>query len=944
MVWEITPDMVTNTYAHKNAIHCVTRHCVTRRCVHRARFTNKFDALTVRGAESRRGMPAMGVYEGLYSPQWCLRMILLAAVALILTSLPLNSVHAHSVSNDRPLRLPEVSSPTLDPTILTQGPLRLTASPVSSPVSLVVSEDITPSAARPKPGRTEVSQAQKDQKRRADRLTMASLQDDNDSPEVGQENTGDANAQNSDQNNADPQNIESQNTESQNIGLQDGEDAISDGEALADIQEPVPADYVPPYTDDLGVVQAEPLFKPSQTVSWIVAILVLVFGALLFSWFVRRLVSNALEVEEAASNEIFQATEGQVYRFDDDEEDEAPEEAADLYYSDEDPDGLFGDEESDELFDEPEKKGLMSWLFSGRKRETFDDIHQGDVEDETGGQTDEQGGFIDVDSEPITPITVHQDDLTRPGDHIDDREDEAQIEDHEDTEEEASQRPTIQHTMADNPGAAFQSVNRIAAIEPEFEEDQPAVTPPQAPLRTIAPLTTPTIREPQPSMATPQPAFQPTAPAVPLDESTAEPASSDHNDGADQKSSLLSNQPDYNTDLADMKDRQREISIEIAELKEQMSRQSQKINDDLGTFRTQSNAFQHNINRSLEARFAAISNSVEKGLAQTRQLTDEKFAQVPDMSTEDVEKKIQTLDERFNAQSQAMEVNFSKVLQKLEQVSTPAPQLSQLSTDTTELKTQLSALQKIAQEAPVPVVNAPVVDNTEILTAMKSSLDDNQKLLASWHQDHRTLLSSIERISERIQSLESDLAAQKEQALSTISHPVQEAVAPVMVEEGHQEELETSRTIDPLGLMGSTADPQPAHHANTETAHVLVAPVPTPETPPTNFINGHANGATPPESPFAPVTPSAPAVTQQEDIQAAPAPDDDSPEMEREPEITPIMFDQSSLTRRPAPQQSHAPVAGQSTNATSSEGAEDKKTIRPLTFGFSNFDKTSTTR
>ncbi|MEO1150148.1 MAG: hypothetical protein AAFW83_04075 [Pseudomonadota bacterium] len=728
-----------------------------------------------------------------------------------------------------------------------------------------------------------------------------------------------------------------------------------------------PGDFIPPYTENLDAVSNEPLFSPPQTLAWIIALIALGLFVALFGWFVRRLVTNALEADEPSGESIFQTTSDQMYRFDD-EDDMAPTaerrsredgrddlhrplNAADYDHEMEEEDTLFGDAmttgdrdedddgamHADEEDEAPQKRGLMSWLFN-RRKDTIEDDFDSD---------DEESAFIDVEVNPadsdegdgageepgeIAEVHIH---------HAIEAADDMQEEDGQ-----ADERPTQVPTPAPAP-------EPIAA--PTVPQPKPARPPATTPLNATmfannqqedetgaAPDDSASTRsylfiDTETAQSTPRPAPQPQVEPAPIPTPIQTPAP-----GAGARRDSETEQM-----LQRLEKRQQETGEAISDLRQKYTAQAQKLTTELGNFRAQTNSFQQSTNQTLEKRFAAISTTLEQGLAETRRLTDEKInhvsKQASEMSTEDLEKKLQHLDERFTSQARLTDMNFGKVIQKLDGAAAKS---------------------------------APPSQDTALLRAMQSSLDESKSMLSSFQSDTKRTAQNVSDMGARLARLEAELSEQRRMVHTLIDEVAARPVeAPIEPSEPPTPEPASTPKMDALGLFApAAADPASATVAPSAGSGDQQSPrfepqpraEPTPEPEPSPIERSVITVDLDEPKSFrearvpAGTAVATPAPINGHDTNAEASPSEDV-------DITPILVEPASVTRQqvsPPPQD--GPLSFSTSEATGEQTAvqtpsapaapkplriptetkpdSEGKTIRPLTFGFSSYDKNATNR
>ncbi|MEO0673427.1 MAG: hypothetical protein AAFY32_00295, partial [Pseudomonadota bacterium] len=419
--------------------------------------------------------------------------------------------------------------------------------------------------------------------------------------------------------------------------------------------------------------------------------------------------------------------------------------------------------------------------------------------------------------------------------------------------------------------------------------------------------------------------------------------------------------------LQRLEKRQQETGEAISDLRQKYTAQAQKLTTELGNFRAQTNSFQQSTNQTLEKRFAAISTTLEQGLAETRRLTDEKInhvsKQATEMNTEDLEKKLQHLDERFTSQARLTDMNFGKVIQKLDGAAATKPN--------------------------------PASQDIALLRAMQVSLDESKSMLSNFQSETQLTARNVAHMGDRMASLEAELSEQRQMVNTLIDE----------VAAGRQDKIDENLAVpaaqpkmDALGLFApasppvnaaselqserltARADNIPAKPGSAETVSTWA---PASETAPSatnrSVITVDLDDPAPFRETRLPAgTTSAraaqpnghdansqPVAAQPQDAQ----PRDTEQHAAEDPDITPILIEPASVTRQPAAPARAAqdgPLSFSTSEATGAQtavqtpsapaapkplripteerAAGPEKTIRPLTFGFTSYDKNATNR
>ena len=589
----------------------------------------------------------------------------------------------------------------------------------------------------------------------------------------------------------------------------------------------IPIEAVPPYTDDLSNLTPKPVINIGDTYAWIIAIVVFVLFALFFAWAVKWLVTNALQGEDNVEDPLFQATDERLYRFDDyddqvetnragflhddnhgvivenDDDHHEPGEDTSLH---EDENLLNDGNYTDESDDEPNRKSnFMSWLFGGRRKsDAENDDEAGSLNSDTALiDVSQDDDVIDVDVEPVS-ATEDFDETS-----IDDG---ANEENRDDMTEDNNDNGYIFTSLSPAP----QPAAPVAARVPEEEE---GYTQPEHVNEPISDI------EPEPSsdrVSTPLSAFD--APDNPPQ------------DGMDALEETLNHIRVQNDETVQS----------VARMEHQFVTDMHNLKVEVADVRSQFSSHQDDINRSMETRFAAISSNVENSLVSTQQRADEAITKVKSMSISgDLEKRVEALDEKVQAQNQSTDLNFSKLMQKLDTLSTPTPQLSRLSNDTAELKTQISAIQQLIK-TPTTQPSSQHQDS-ELLNKLNDAMDNQQELMNSWRHDQVTMSHNLERLNGRMDRIEADLHSQNatlNKLLDTTAHVTSLSLANTHknqdtnlvdaspIEEPEEKSTHNKPSMNPIGFMNT--DNVSSSKASRQNGHDLNGSAMTPRQPQTS--------------------------------------------------------------------------------------------------------------
>ncbi len=416
-------------------------------------------------------------------------------------------------------------------------------------------------------------------------------------------------------------------------------------------------------------------------------------------------------------------------------------------------------------------------------------------------------------------------------------------------------------------------------------------------------------------------------------------------------------EPAYMETLQRLKIEQDQTNASVAQLAEKFVVQSEDTHAKLETMKQEA-AQQHNaLDKKIETKFINISNNVSTNLARTQRLTEKKLSQVNNMSTEDIELKIKNLDNRFENQSRTIDNNFSKLMQKLDTLSTPAPQLNRLTSDTSDLKKQIATLESLTKQQPqAQAFMSPPADprENEILKRLETSLNMQQKSMASWREENIQLSKNFTALSSRIDMIEEDLRKQNSALIEVL--------------EKQHEASKRNERMDALGILESAPQIMPTTNSNDAAPHLVTLNDPAPEMA-DRYSNGHYQDREPvPASDSDRARDRArdratPAQYDQTHYQASPQAKEKADEDQRD--FTPITFSPDSITppargplieplsgddarrrentqRREEAQQrpaSNGPITADRADDNSFTQTHEEKTIRPLTFNFTSDDK-----
>ena len=738
----------------------------------------------------------------------------------------------------------------------------------------------------------------------------------------------------------------------------------------------VPADIVPPYTTGDPTAGSEPVLQTSNLVSWSLAIGFAVLAVGFFFWYLRRLLRDALDVDDEEATELFRATDEESYSFDEDDgvsprQDERLFQGVDRAspqfdrdaIADDEGDGYPDDDESDSVADEEqagEKRGLMSWLF---KRRSPAPEGAADLFTDSSPYKDEES-VIDVEPEPVGAYADETSDdeaeVIILAEHADDQDGEPDGHDPVDDDEDKA----LEQEFSASPETADTSETDAVAPKPEAKpaRDEMHVEGPR--VRTIEPLTVRMTDEP----STPRSLSnlnEPVALAASTFDKPAEDAVSRQQESASQNPGETEDriqplaepigQPHtlapLENSLAQLESRQNETARAVSNIERQMVSQSQSLQADIIAVRNQMNSQNQTINRNLDTRLASFSNHVEKALTQTRQHVDQKLLQDDDdMKAKELEAKLGQLDERVTSQGRVIESSFAKMMQKLDGLSTPDQQLSRLTGDTTHLKNQMASLQQVVHTQAMKASDtAEREQNTRMFSELQSAMTDQQNLLSLWRQENQSLTRNVENLNLRMDRIENDILGQRHILDQLLERPsyVEPPVTETPESQRESGNSDPSFSFDPLGFMGDTSNAEPDEPAEEPKFDQSPQAFFAPREP-------RANGWNNPE-PRPTVSPlgvdyarvenpqTANGFHREPPLELAPQPVVHQQEEEKA-DITPITFSMDSLDeRRPAP-----PAAPSLSAATPlrpverpepnrDENGEQK--IRPLTFNFSSSPK-----
>ena len=761
-----------------------------------------------------------------------------------------------------------------------------------------------------------------------------------------------------------------------------------------------PADFVPPYTDDLGRIQTEPLFNPPQGLLTMIFIGAFLLLAALVAGLIRHFLTKALEVDDTASGDLFQSTDERVYRFDDDDTHTAAlaDQTAETPAANDDDGDLSYDDNLDS--DEDEKRGddrgFMSWLFSGNQR------RQGDVEDLDDDDDDTMLEDVDDDSTVIDVVAEPLSDESDDHD-MDDDTDEGPYEPYDEATPIEDVHP--EPTPANAPSELPDDQHATGPIEPA-PRPSPRPTPLASPLASssASPRPAETDIPPPTGNETPTGNQRP----MPLRTETGS-RETGPSEGTGARNYLLGTIPAsvasldqspyqdpmltrLQSEIATLQQKYTGTEKTLDRLEKSFANHAQRTSNEVNTLRQQAQAHQQEINKTIETRFAAISSSVEKGLSDTQAKTEQKLASIPAMNTDDLNKRIEKLDDKFNNQSRMIDASFNKVLHKIEMSIAPLSQIGKLAQETAGLKQEIGTLRE--NTAPVPQPQPELTDtdtkspeedkaqasqDTQILKTLQESLGEQQAMLRGWQDENRVVARNIEALTQRIDRLETEMYAQKK-SLSELNDRTEAEFARKRVHP-------ITPRVDPLGITSETRIPERRASEKwapeTKPQETALAsegwPRQRPTTAPSEREPGPGGNVSETWSPNQTGTrspvPFERDMTQNGDkgnganvalstgysngrhgashdeaqspVASQQSPSPGVPERE-DPVITPIMFSETSLAARGRAQRGEGRPDVFDPNRPDDQNDQDangeQKTIRPLTFNFSNIDKTSTNR
>ncbi len=727
-----------------------------------------------------------------------------------------------------------------------------------------------------------------------------------------------------------PSDLEALNNELQDV-VQNTDAAIQDIEAQAETalstQAPnqarsgedsantqVPADVVPPYSQNYRGPNIQPLFKLSQTTTWIIFILLSLLAILLFTWFLIKRVKEATAIRKNQTESIFQANDD-TYRFDDDEIDynkktEAEEFKADHLLDDslshetdeasvvilkeeyEDTNETATNDEGDQhqersdedqSIDDPDhqKNGFLTRLFSGNREragddtdpifvdaEFSDDDHdENNLENsehdhsETVSQNHDQ--VIDVDPEPVTddggelePVYINEDEIS------DDSyfpQSELPVPDvaddfSSDLEREFTTEADLSITQSDTPG--FHPQHIITAPMPEIDHKHEGNS------------------------------------AVP---------------------------PEIIKTLETLEIKQAESSQTINTLAQQLAEQQEGVKSEISAIRTETSQIQSQISKNLDTKFAAFSTNVKSEIQRNEEKIALKNSQGHEMNNEELKLKLLELDKKVINQSKVTELNFHRVMQKLESISAPTPQLTKLADDTSELKSQLSLLQQVTQEqrsAQEPISSPQALKereiNNEILRKLDASLNEQGRNLNDFREENRALASKFDRLNDRIDRMETDLQSQRSSLIEVLEryNHKQEDVKTYTPSEPVTVEKPEASQINPLGIINPT---------EIEQEGTIQALQNSPYEDASDMTSAQSNNT------------EADLFSVHQDNNGTEEPENNKPE------ITPVLF---SIDEPQKP----IPSLHEYSEPKPDKPQETDRTIRPLTFNMSTMGKGHTNR
>ncbi len=717
---------------------------------------------------------------------------------------------------------------------------------------------------------------------------------------------------------------------------------------IAPIIEEAPAEIVPPYGQKYQGPDIPPLLNLSQATTWIIFAVICLLAILLFGWILTRRLKDVVSARDREETDLFHARDDESYSFDDTDDygpAELNEKSGLLDTDPIDPDmdanletGSLQDAMSIDISDhdgeneneftqdeDAQKTGFLSRLFSSNRNSNLKDDDALFVEsefvdpdhNEFNEDAPENHEIIDVEPEPLEEGAS-----TFVSENTPEIPDEPEYEEITETviqeaTEETDSDPFFQ--MSDPLTITEPEIDVAASNESLFEKDNVSFQP--------------------------QPFMDVNLPQTPEPELPAEIVQS----------------------LNSLEAKQSESSQAINELQKQFSDHSTGTKNELSTIRNETDALQTNIDRKMETKFSLFANNMQTtmqtNLSQTEKMTAEKISQVENMNTKELKSKLLELDKKFIDQSRAAEMNFNRVLRRLETIDTPTPQLTKLTNDTTELKNQLAQLQQAAKEqqerelaapdpAPVNLMNEQYIKerdmNNGILRKLEASLNEQTRSLRDFRQENRALSGKFDTLNNRIDRMESDLQSQRSSLIEVLERYNQDtreqpssAQAPSQTEPSSMDALGISTPLQPGMLESYNSKPFSSHQSDTTSAHVTqdthsepaAFNEPQPSENYASYENGYDYNPHPSQNEVAPSDPAA--QSSDEDLEST---------------ITPIVFSMddsepaaaptaSNVNRNPETNQNQGKPAsaklGVPKPAIPAVQQDNERTIRPLTFNMS---------
>ena len=716
---------------------------------------------------------------------------------------------------------------------------------------------------------------------------------------------------------------------------------------VAPLIETAPAEIVPPYGQKYQGPDIPPLLNLSQATTWIIFAVICLLAILLFGWILTRRLKDVVANREREDVDLFQARDDESYSFDDADDYGSAElnEKSELLDSDpieEDLDANLetgslqdamsmdmpdhdGENENEFAQEEEQKTGFLSRLFSSNRNSSLQDDDALFVEsefvdpdhNELNEDAPENHEIIDVEPEPLeedAPTFVSENTPEIPDEPEHEEITETVI---QETAEETDPEPLFQ--MYDPLTITEPEIDVTASNEGHFEKDTVSF-------------------EPQPFMDVNLP--QTSEPELPAE--------------------IVQN-------LNSLEAKQSESSQAINDLQKQFTDHSAGTKNELSTIRNETNALQTHLDHKMETKFSLFANNMQTtmqtNLSQTEKMTADKISQVENMNTKELKSKLHELDKKFIDQSRAAEMNFNRVLRRLETIDTPTPQLTKLTNDTTELKNQLAQLQKAAKDqqerelaapdhAPVSLMNEQYIKerdmNNGILRKLEASLNEQTRSLHDFRQENRALSGKFDTLNNRIDRMEADLQSQRSNLIEVLERynpdtreQSASSQAPSQTEPNSMDALGISAPLQPGMLESYNTNLTAPDQSDTTSAHMTQDthsdPAAFDESRPSEDYASYENGYD-----YNPHPNQSEVATHDPAVQRA---DENS-----ESTITPIVFSINDSKPEAAPAASHVnknsdSKQNQGNPASAKLGVpkpaipptqqESERTIRPLTFNMS---------